>query len=76
MKKVIVNRTTSYGKNGEPQLVATPNKIYGVTAEIMGSKVRTASGDVWKVRKYDGPDADFIVDEPCGPMKVKEENAA
>ena len=66
MKKVIVNRTTRYNKRGIPELVATPDKVYGVAAVLMGGKVRTTSGDVWSVLPYGGPEADFKTCEPCG----------
>jgi len=65
METVMVNRRTAYKNNGISYLKACEGKAYGIVATYDDGRVRTTSGDVWKVRPYNQGGIDFIVDEPA-----------
>jgi len=63
-KRLLVNCMSKYKDNGVSYLTACKPKVYKIVAQYIDGRVKTSVGDVWKVKKHDGKEADYIVDEP------------
>lgn len=55
-KTVIVNKKVENGK-----AVSTRSKVYNITNFINPQKVIVSSGDIWKVKPYQGKEADYVI---------------
>ena len=46
--------------NGMGKLVSASNTIERIVQTYTNGKVKTQSGDIWSVKPWGGPDADFV----------------
>lgn len=61
MATVLINRVSKVNKTtGAASLVAAPNLVQHIRRRYMDGSVQTTSGDVWKVKRHEGREADYV----------------